>query len=251
MIEDFLYIGHRGTRTDLDENTFDAFKKAIEYGANYIELDVRKTRDKKFIILHDETLDRTMIGSGLVKNYDYKQLKKILTRNNRFQIPLLSEVLLGLKEKTNFIIELKDEGLREDVPKLVNEYSLLKEVIFSGRLLRDLLSIKLKYPQSSICYNITKGVDFTLPNFMNQSKQMENNFKPDLISLKSTLISPKFIEMCHKNNILALAWDFLKRKNPLKCIKSIARLGIDGILFDNHKNIPKIKSWIETSKTLI
>ena len=174
-----------------------------------------------------------------------------MTRNNRFQIPLLSEVLLGLKEKTNFIIELKDEGLRDYVPKIVKEYSLLKKVIFSGRLLQDLKSIKIQYPQSSICYNITKGVDYTLPLFMKQSLRLKNDFKPDLISLKSTLISSKFIEICHKNNILALAWGFHETKNPLKWIKSIAKLGIDGILFDNHKNIPKIKRWIETSKKLI
>ncbi len=71
---DFLFIGHRGTRTDFDENTIDAFKKAIEYGSNYIEFDVRKTKDGKFIIFHDSTLDRTTTSSGLLKNYNFEDL---------------------------------------------------------------------------------------------------------------------------------------------------------------------------------
>jgi glycerophosphoryl diester phosphodiesterase len=248
MISDFLYIGHRGTRIDTDENTLDAFRRAIENGANYIELDVRRTKDNKLIILHDETIDRTTMGSGAVRNYKYIELKKELTRKKKFQIPLLSEVLTGLKGKTNFIIELKGENLKEKVPDLVNAYSLLEEVIFSGRILQDLLYIKTIYPQSLICYNITKGVDFTLQHFLNQSKRLKKNFKPDLISLKSTLITQKFVDLCHKNNIFALAWNFLHKRNPLKCIKSFITAGIDGILFDDHKNIPIIKRWVEDFK---
>jgi glycerophosphoryl diester phosphodiesterase len=40
MSQNFLFIGHRGAWRDFDENTTLAFKKAIEYGANYIEFDV-------------------------------------------------------------------------------------------------------------------------------------------------------------------------------------------------------------------
>ena len=68
----FFFIGHRGTRTDFDENTIEAFKKSIEYGSNYIEFDVRKTKDDNYIILHDTTLDRTTTGSGLLKKFNYK-----------------------------------------------------------------------------------------------------------------------------------------------------------------------------------
>jgi hypothetical protein len=76
---------------------------------------------------------------------------------------------------------------------------------------------------------------------------MENKLseKPDLISLKSNLITSQFIDICHNNNILTLSWDFLNYKNPLDKIKSLVNMGIDGILFDNYKNIPIIKRWVE------
>jgi predicted TIM-barrel enzyme len=76
---------------------------------------------------------------------------------------------------------------------------------------------------------------------------MENKLseKPDLISLKSNLITSQFIDICHNNNILTLSWDFLNYKNALDKIKSLVNMGIDGILFDNYKNIPIIKQWVE------
>lgn len=153
MKREFLFIGHRGTRTDLDENTIAAFKKAIKFGANYIEFDVRRTKDGKFVILHDKFLNRTTTGSGLLKNYNYEIVSKIITRNNFSNIPLLTDVLLELKGKTKFTIDLKEKGLKNDVLKLVEEESLLENSIFSGRLLRDVKTIKNHYPRITSCFN--------------------------------------------------------------------------------------------------
>ena len=244
MNQEFLFIGHRGTRTDFDENTISAFKKAIEFGSNYIEFDVRKTKDRKFIILHDATLDRTTNSSGLLRNYNCEDIRKIKTRCNNFDIPLLLEVLIELKGEIKFIIELKEEDLRESIPKLIQEHSLLEKCIFSGRRLRDLIYIRNNFPKSTICYNITKGVDFKLKEFINLGGQKNLKFKPDFISLKSNLISAEFIEICHENRILSLAWDFLQFKDSLYHIKLLIKMGINGILFDDYKNIPKIKSWM-------
>ena len=47
-----LFIGHRGTLVDYDENTLEAFDIAIKSGANCIELDVRRTKDRKLIVFH-------------------------------------------------------------------------------------------------------------------------------------------------------------------------------------------------------
>ena len=119
MKSEFLYIGHRGTRTVFDENTIKAFKKAIEYGANYIELDVRKTKDEQLIIMHDATLDRMTNGTGRLDNFNYEELKTIKTKKCQEQIPLLSEVLELLNRKIKFMIELKEEHLHNEILKLI------------------------------------------------------------------------------------------------------------------------------------
>ncbi|MGV9172262.1 MAG: glycerophosphodiester phosphodiesterase, partial [Promethearchaeia archaeon] len=51
MSNEFYFIGHRGTRIDYDENTVEAFQKAMQNGANIIEFDVRKTRDQRLVLL--------------------------------------------------------------------------------------------------------------------------------------------------------------------------------------------------------
>ena len=108
MNRNFLFIGHRGTRIS-DENTIYAFNKALKYGAEYIEFDVRKTKDNKLIIIHDATLERTTKGSGLIKNLTYNDISKYKTKRNSSKIPLLSDVLEKFKDQIKFMIELKEE----------------------------------------------------------------------------------------------------------------------------------------------
>ncbi|MFX1327065.1 MAG: glycerophosphodiester phosphodiesterase [Promethearchaeota archaeon] len=241
MCSKFLYIGHRGTRTDFDENTIQAFKKAIEFGANYIELDVRKTKDNKLIILHDSSLDRTTNGSGDLNNFSLSEIHLLKTKLTKKKIPLLSEVLDIFRGKVRFMIDLKQRGIEDETFNFVKSSGLLKECIFSGRCLHELKKIKLKTPEVKVCYNITKGDPFNLEDFLKLGRQKKLFIDIDMISLRSDLITSEFINICHFNNILALSWDFLSYIHPLEKIKSLIDCQINGILFDNYKNILLIK----------
>ena len=67
---------HRGASGYAPENTLDAFRKAVEMGADGIELDVQMTKDGELVVIHDETIDRVSNGKGWVKDYTYEELKK-------------------------------------------------------------------------------------------------------------------------------------------------------------------------------
>jgi glycerophosphoryl diester phosphodiesterase len=54
----FLRVGHRGARAYELENTVESFKKAIDLGANAIELDLRQSKDGKIVVCHDDNLKR-------------------------------------------------------------------------------------------------------------------------------------------------------------------------------------------------
>ena len=245
MNKNIILVGHRGTRV-CDENTIYAFNKALRYGANYIEFDVRKTKDNQLIIIHDATLERTTNGIGLIKNLTYNKINQFKTKINQEHVPLLSDVLEIFIDKINFMIELKEKNIRKELMNLMEKKDLIEHSIFSSRNLDDLHSIKKKYPESRICYNITKGIKLTLPKFLELGSQNKKfNYKFDMISLRSSLISTKFIEICHRNQILALSWDFLHYSNSLDIIKSLIKKEIDGILFDDYKNILVIKEWLK------
>ena len=68
---------HRGYSGRYPENTMLSFQKAAETGCDGIELDVQLTRDGTVVVIHDEAVDRTTDGTGLVKDYTFEELRKL------------------------------------------------------------------------------------------------------------------------------------------------------------------------------
>lgn len=137
-------FAHRGFSGKYPENTMLAFRKAVDEGVDGIELDVQLTKDGEVVIIHDETIDRTTDGKGLVVSYTYDELRKF-DASFKFRgeygfnpIPTLREYFELVKDKnlvTN--IELKTGlneyfGIEEKVWELIKEYRLEERVIISS-----------------------------------------------------------------------------------------------------------------------
>ncbi len=114
---------HRGLATNVPENTLAAFRKALRYSYN-LELDLRATIDGSVVVIHDETLDATTNGRGLVRNQDAYQIGELRARIRgspeyaiqamAFKIPLFKTVLKSLAEfDLSYQIEIKERGLVE------------------------------------------------------------------------------------------------------------------------------------------
>ena len=108
----FEIVAHRGISTEYPENTIPAFQKAIELGADAIELDVRLTKDKIPVVFHYYYLDEIITLTGPIFDYEYEQLSqaKYLTRPNdsdSLKIPTLIEVLETIGGKIGLEIEIK------------------------------------------------------------------------------------------------------------------------------------------------
>lgn len=138
-------IAHRGFSGKYPENTMLAFSKAVEIGADGIELDVHFTKDGEIVIIHDETIDRTTDGTGFVRDYTYEELSRF-NAYGRFEgqfefqrIPTLREYFELVKDVEGFItnIELKTgifeyEGIEKAVIDLVKEFGLEDRTILSS-----------------------------------------------------------------------------------------------------------------------
>lgn len=61
-----LKIGHRGAKAYAPENTLRSYGKAIELGVDAVELDVRKTKDGKLVVIHDPNVNKTTNGKRLI-----------------------------------------------------------------------------------------------------------------------------------------------------------------------------------------
>ena len=69
-------IGHRGAAGLAPENTLKSIRVAVELGVEYVEFDVRRTRDGFPVVVHDQTVDRTTNGSGAVQELDLAAIRK-------------------------------------------------------------------------------------------------------------------------------------------------------------------------------
>ncbi|MGJ7912028.1 glycerophosphodiester phosphodiesterase [Neobacillus sp. LXY-1] len=134
-------FAHRGYSAAYAENTMGSFIAAEKAGADGLELDVQLTRDGEIVVIHDEKVNRTTNGSGFVKDFLFKDLRKLNADKNgpkKEPIPSLEEVLEWLKSnKMVCNIEFKNglipyEGMEEKVVELVHKYRLEDRIVFSS-----------------------------------------------------------------------------------------------------------------------
>ena len=104
---------HRGASGYEYQNTIKAFDKALELKADAIELDIRKTKDGKIIVVHDPTYK-----DKIIKDTEYQELCT-LTKEDGFFMPLLIDVLNKYKGKILLDIEIKEEGYTKEIIDLI------------------------------------------------------------------------------------------------------------------------------------
>jgi glycerophosphoryl diester phosphodiesterase len=143
-IHNLRVSAHRGNSEIAPENTLTSFQKTLEIGVDYIEIDVRTTKEGQLVILHDGSLDRTTTGKGRLKDFTLTELKN-LSAGAKFsaefeseKIPTLEETLSLVahwnathKTKTNLYVDCKDV-LVEPLLLALQKYKLLKDAVFYG-----------------------------------------------------------------------------------------------------------------------
>jgi len=126
-----LIIAHRGASGYEPENTLRSVKKALELGADTVEVDVHASRDGYMVVIHDARLERTTDGKGYAKDMTLKELKK-LDAGLGEQIPTLEEVIQLVKGKARLVVELKVPGTEERVLQEIKENLLEDEAVITS-----------------------------------------------------------------------------------------------------------------------
>ncbi len=127
-------VGHRGAMGYRPENTMSSYVHALELGADWVECDVHLSRDGHLIVIHDETLDRTTNGHGLVRDHTLKELKQ-LDAGEGERIPTLNELLDWARHHDTVVdIEIKNaplyyEGISDKVVAALREARMTEQAI--------------------------------------------------------------------------------------------------------------------------
>lgn len=129
-------VAHRGATGYAPENTIVAFDLAVDMKADYIEIDVQRSKDGELVLIHDTTVDRTTDGTGKVGDLTFEQLRSLDAgswKGEQFAgepIPTFEEILDRYHGKIGILIELKAPelypGIEEQVAEVLKERNLDK-----------------------------------------------------------------------------------------------------------------------------
>lgn len=231
-----LNIAHRGGISDgYPENTLAAFQRAMAVGADVIELDLRGTKDGQLVVLHDETLDRTTDGTGLVTNFTLKELKK-LNAGGKEQIPTYEEVLqLVANTGTKLLLDIKSSSLLEkrEIVRLTEKYQANSDVIFGVRNVDDFEAFRKLNPEIRILGFIV--MPFEIEKFADAGVDIIRLWAiwlflyPDLLKKTRQLQKPVWVT----------AGDA-----PRQDLERLISLGVDGIITDHPDVMTELQSEI-------
>jgi glycerophosphoryl diester phosphodiesterase len=141
-----VLVNHRGLSPGYPENTLAAFRNSIAMGVDVIELDLRGTRDRIPVIMHDKTVDRTTNGEGKVDGLTLSEIKKLDAGSHvgkRFpheRVPTYQETLeLVSGTGVKLLLDIKLGGSLDyhSVVRLTERYNAVLNVIIGARTVED------------------------------------------------------------------------------------------------------------------
>jgi glycerophosphoryl diester phosphodiesterase len=213
-----LKIGHRGARAYEPENTLSSFRRAVELGVDAVELDVRKTKDNKIVVIHNSDVNKTTDGSGSVSSFTLEEIKKFVTEKGE-HIPTLEEVLDAVGKRVKILVELKEPGLEENVLELIRRKRLIGNVIIISFDEDVLMKVR------ELDDEVTLGLIYV----------RHKNPIQSALELKAEYLLPLYrfthsanVKKAHEKGLKVIVWTINTKEEALEYKKK----GVDGIATD-------------------
>lgn len=156
----YQVCAHRGYWKEAPENSIAAIEKAIQNDIDFIEIDVRKTKDDKLVLMHNASIDETTNGSGNVSDLTLEEIKSYYLYYNDRQTteraPSLAEALMAARGKIYVDIDMKISDYRS-VYDIVEQCGMLSQCMFTVYELQDaskLLNIDKTVQMLPIIYSM-------------------------------------------------------------------------------------------------
>lgn len=226
-----IIVGHRGSPDICPENTVPSFLKAIEIGVDAIEFDVRKTKDHKLIVMHDETVDRTTNGKGLVRELTLEQIERLDAGswfNSSFKgtkVPTLQEVLEKVNSKVVMRIELKDDGIEKDVVEAIKSFGLEDNVAVASFNLSSLKKVKELLPSLS---TVAITANFSKSFIFNSLAHLSNT-----IAARFRTFTQEDVRNTHLHGLTFDVWTI----DSCEALNEVLSYGVDSVTTNRPKEI--------------
>jgi glycerophosphoryl diester phosphodiesterase len=230
-------IAHRGFSARAPENTLVAVSSAIRIGADMVEVDVTLTSDGRLVCIHDETLDRTTNGTGIVQDHSLAELQR-LDAGSWFsrefynaRIPTLEEVLDLINGRILLNIEIKPEavtdadgGISALVVQAVIERKMADQVVvssFEPRALRQVAAIDYTIVTATL-YDEDLQAEASPLDIVAAARSQGFN-----VSRKQ--VDGDLVHLCHSNGIPVAVYTVNKTRH----MRHMIDLGVHAVFTDH------------------
>ncbi|MDD2201503.1 MAG: glycerophosphodiester phosphodiesterase family protein [Firmicutes bacterium] len=235
-----LVVAHRGASGAAPENTMAAFERAVEMGADMIELDVHATKDGHIVVIHDPVLNRTTTGSvrGSVVWFTLEQIKTLDAgswKGPEFageEIPTLHEVLSAFKGRTRVLIEIKGKNIEDKVVDVIRETGTEEDVVIQSFDAEAVRRCRQLLPE------VPAGVLFSAPLLFGRSSFNDKvistalDVNADFVAVGHRAATPELISAAKENGLEVAVWTV----NSSKDMSNMIDVGVDGII-TNHPDV--------------
>ena len=227
-------LGHRGASHAAPQNTLAAFRKAADVGADGIELDVHLSRDGVPVVIHNDSVDATTDGHGLVREMTLAQLKA-LDAGTHFdaafageRIPTLEEVLVEVGNRLLTNIELKAGQTAALVPVVVD---LVRRMGMATRVWFSSFKPYALYRARAVAPEIPCGL---LYGPLNLGTLLLRPFTPhEALHPYKDMLTARALRLAHDRGLRVFTWTL----DDPDMARKLAAWGIDGIITNEPAEI--------------
>lgn len=227
-----VYVAaHRGAHEDRPENTLAAYQRAIDLGADFVEIDVRTTKDGHLVSVHNRTVDAyTDDAKGNVADFTLAELKaldigsRVDPKWKEERIPTFEEILALCKGKIGIYLDLKEADVAT-VFRMVEAHGMLKEVLWYCNAEQH------RYVMAH------GGISMPDPGPEENLAALIAEFQPKIIASVWRHYSPNFVKACHEAGALVI----VDESDP-SCWEDAVAWGSDGIQTDHPE---KLIAWLK------
>lgn len=244
-----LVVAHQGGDGIWPGDTLYAFEKAVEIGVDVLEMDAHITRDGAIVLMHDEEVDRTTEGTGLIENMTLDELKQLDAayqwsndggktfpyRGQGILVPTLEELFEKFPQM-RYVIEIKltQNPIDQPLCDLIRQYDMQDKVMVASFHDEVMQHFRETCPEIATSASRTEVRNFVLlgkvflSGFIAPKYQSIQPPYDPKESLNIPIMTERFIREAHAKNIKVEPWTV---DDPV-LMKQYIEWGVDGIMTD-------------------
>ncbi|MFN8403456.1 MAG: glycerophosphodiester phosphodiesterase [Anaerolineales bacterium] len=244
-----LVIAHQGGDGVWPGDTMFAFENAVRIGADVLEMDAHITKDGQIVLMHDEEVDRTTDGAGLIEDKTLDELKQLDAaydwsidddqtypyRGQGIQVPTLDEVFEKFPQM-RYVIEIKltKNPIEKPLCDLIRQHNMQDKVIIGSFHDEAMRSFRATCPEvatsaasDEVRNYVLLGKVFLWGFYAPHFQTIQPPWNPD-DSLGIQIMTERFVRESHAKNIRVEPWTV----NDPALMKQYIEWGVDGIITD-------------------